>query len=111
MLKIKRDKPISAFDKYGLFKTDNWNDRICVRIRSALSDFPEKHRIKDGINIHRFWFNDQTYFVIMDDDSENLFFITWYKDRGKTENFLCFGRPATKAEAISLAKRLEKLKW
>lgn len=99
-----------AFDRYGLFKTDNWNDRTCIRIRSVLGRCQDRCA-KDGLKIQRFWFNDQTYFVIIDDDSESMFFITWYKDRGKTENFLCFGRPVTKAEAISLAKRLEGLKW
>ena len=115
---ITSDSISVAFERAGifnklLFTSDNWNDRRISLFRHFFSDW-----FGDGIHneivfigeleiVHQ-WDEDQNYVFIRNINTNNLYYITWYKSRGRTDSFLKNGNHITLTEFRYLLEEMLK---
>jgi len=105
--------PVSAFDEKGLFTEKNWNDARVNLFRAFFSGFfhPGIHNqivFIGDLEVAHFWCDDQNYVFIRNTQTNDLYYATWYKSRGRTDLILHNGRKITLTEFKKLL--LEMLK-
>lgn len=121
----------------GVFNPDNWNGGDDI-IRQYFSDYNGKVRIGTlamdidfthnsvhfwgDIIITHTWYDDQNYVTItfvglfekdeklqLDDyDFEHVAFLTWYKNRGRTESVKFDGKPMTEEQYLFVLNALQE---
>jgi hypothetical protein len=106
-------KPISAWSKSGNFRQTNWNCPLCIRIRNLLMELTGDHNKEfyqsaRGLRIDPWWFADQNYYSVFDFNEDFMWFVTWYKSRGKTDMILFQGQPCPKHSAKKLLSLLRR---
>ena len=89
-----------AFDNKNIFTEDNWNDRRIHLFRSFFCGW-----FHDGIcnevafigklEILHLYLEDQNYVFIRNTGTNDLYYATWYKDRGRTDLILHNGQKIT----------------
>ena len=102
-------KTSAAFDKNDVFIDDNWNDQFINLFREAFApaecaDDP----IRVGLlTVRHHWHNDQNYYII-EDAYEDLYVMSVYKHRGRTEAFYkaATGRPINRRVARDLYEQM-----
>lgn len=105
-----------AFDRYNedVFKTDNWNDRRISLFRHFFGGWFYSGGMRNGIvfigelEIVHQWDEDQNYVFIRKCIDNDLYFITWYKSRGRTDLFLKNGKPISLKEFRELLEEMLK---
>jgi len=92
--------PVSGFDEKGTFFEDNWNDARINLFRAFFLGWFHEGISNDIIFIgdlevvHQ-WFEDQNYVFIRNLETNDLFYATWYKSRGRTDLILHNGQKIT----------------
>lgn len=94
---VKSDPINIAFDENDDFTDDNWNDRRISLFRHFFSGW-----FHDGISfeivfigdleISHQWDEDQNYVFIRNTRTNDLYYATWYKSRGRTDLILHNGK-------------------
>jgi hypothetical protein len=92
--------PVSGFDEKGTFSENNWNDARINLFRMFFSGW--FHRgISDDIvfigdlEVMHKWFEDYNYVFIRNIKTNDLYYATWYKSRGRTDLILHNGQKIT----------------
>jgi len=105
-------KPVPAFKKSGIFCFRNWNCPLMNKIRKHIykltceGDYTGRY-----VDIKFEWYADEKYFRIYDKREGGygyMYFLCWYKSRGRVDCFLFQGDLGTEAEAVALWKLLGK---
>ena len=91
---------VSAFDKCQVFTENNWNDARVSLFREFFVGF-----FHAGINnevvvighleVGHIWQDDQNYVFIRNFVTNDVYYATWYKSRGRTELILHNGQKIT----------------
>lgn len=100
---------LDKIDDSNLFNSNNWNDPMVINLREALMNVQATEYAKhDDFKVTTFWQNDESLIVIECDD--NIFTLSWYKSRGKTESFtdVIANRPIEFTDFADLYKRVIK---
>jgi hypothetical protein len=102
-----------AFDEHGVFKRDNWNDRRMHLFRlwfdGLSSDSVRNDFVCVGnLTIAHLWEDDQNYVTIQNDLTKDCYEITWYKERGRTDNFQLNHKPITLTQFKDLLTEMLK---
>jgi len=92
--------PIAGFDERGVFSEENWNDARINLFRAFFSGL-----FHDGISdqvvyigdveIGHMWQDDQNFVFIRNVKSNDVYYVTWYKSRGRTDLILHNGKKIT----------------
>ena len=86
------DQITPAFNGDGDFDTNNWNDPLLSIFRNELYfeafDKKKKHDKITGIVFHE---QDQTTLILQNEDI--IYALSWYKNRGRTEEFFQLSDP------------------
>jgi len=97
--------------KDNIFSGDNWNDGRIGLFRALFSDWSSDAfhnnwlRIADT-EIIKVWHDDNNYVTLRDTNTNDLYYVEWYKSRGATSEFLKNGRPITLIEYEALITTL-----
>jgi hypothetical protein len=96
----KGEDPVSGFDEKGVFSEANWNDARVNLLRRFFAGF-----FHDGISnevvfvgdleVGHIWQDDQNYVFIRNAATNDVYYATWYKSRGRTELILHNGQKIT----------------
>lgn len=121
-----RTEPRKGFNEDGSWNPDNWNGGDLTFLRQFINtelDCPKDHIIKsfddesnedyeNTLILSYNKYNEQNYLIITHlDNFENvisIYYITYYKDRGNTEQITKNLKPITEDEYLELLQILEK---
>lgn len=105
--------PVTGFDEKGVFSEDNWNDARINLFRAFFAGW-----FHDGISnqivfigdleIAHFWHEDQNYVFIRNTKTNDVYYATWYKSRGRTDLILRNGQKITCPQFKQLLREMLK---
>lgn len=92
--------PVSGFGEKGTFSEDNWNDARINLLRAFFSGWFHEGIANDivfigNLEVVHQWFEDQNYVFIRNLETNDLFYASWYKSRGRTDLILHNGQKIT----------------
>lgn len=99
---------VGALDSY-VFNPDNWADSIFDKLREFIEDFYYGHNPKKGqLTVHIEWVEGQWHVFITNRNTNQVYHISWYKGRGRTEVFdnLTVRTPATLQDLLEIYEEL-----
>lgn len=97
---------------YIVFNKDNWNSGqdLLRYFLLFIYDYNLKNHIiyENKIDIHILFKDDTWTGVIIDRDNNDVYYISWYKSRGRTDKILKNGEPITLDEYLEILNILEE---
>jgi len=110
----KGSDPFPAFDADGNFLEDNWTDARIGLFREFFASMFAPAAISNQIvtigdlEIAHEWEDDQNYVFIHNTKTSDLYYVTWYKSRGRTDRILHNGKKITLPEFRKLIEEMLK---
>jgi len=106
--------PTAGFNDKEVFSDDNWNDGRISLFRTFFASAWGGGGISNqlvfigDLEIVHEWHEDQNYVFIHNCRTNDLYHMTWYKSRGRTELILCNGHKITLGEFKALLVEMLK---